>query len=333
MAINRYFTFILLVLTIFVSHYVPTFVEMFYSDSLFPIISGSIQAITSVFEIPLFFLYLFVLVILLVKYFKPKGQKLLIKVVTVAFWIIAFFYISWGFNYSREKIATKLLLNTSVLAKINYQNLLHSSTQTLNVMADTLKDKEISTNQIHEYLNISSQLVKKTMLEMGYIIPKSVTIKQFWPEGLLLRFSTAGFYFPFTAECYVDKALHSLQLPFIAAHECVHGFGIGDEGTCNFIAYVACKNSGIGIFEYSAEIEYWKSVKRMKVNAKTKTSDLLHEKAFQDLKSISTQMNKYPDIFPETRDLIFNTFLKLQGIHEGEENYNKFIDLIYLYKK
>lgn len=311
----------------------PTFVEMFYSDSLFPIISGSIQAITSVFEIPLFFLYLFVLVILLVKYFKPKGQKLLIKVVTVAFWIIAFFYISWGFNYSREKIATKLLLNTSVLAKINYQNLLHSSTQTLNVMADTLKDKEISTNQIHEYLNISSQLVKKTMLEMGYIIPKSVTIKQFWPEGLLLRFSTAGFYFPFTAECYVDKALHSLQLPFIAAHECVHGFGIGDEGTCNFIAYVACKNSGIGIFEYSAEIEYWKSVKRMKVNAKTKTSDLLHEKAFQDLKSISTQMNKYPDIFPETRDLIFNTFLKLQGIHEGEENYNKFIDLIYLYKK
>lgn len=333
MRFNQFFTLILLVFAIYLSHFVPRFIEMIYSDSLFPIISGSMQAFASVFEIPLFFIFFFVTMLLLVKYFKTKSQSLFIKCVNITFWIITIFYLSWGFNYSRENIATKLHLNTEVLAKINYQNLLQSSTLMINEMADSLGDKQISPEQIQEYLSISSQLVKKTMLEMGYTVPNSVTIKQFWPEGLLLRFSTAGFYFPFTAECYVDKALHSLQLPFIAAHECVHGYGIADEGTCNFIAYLACKNSGIGIFNYSAEIEYWKSVKRMKVNAEFKTSDILGKKAFQDLKSISAQMNKYPDIFPNTRDFVFNTFLKLQGIHEGEENYNKFIDLIYLYKK
>lgn len=57
------------------------------------------------------------------------------------------------------------------------------------------------------------------------------------PAGCLLVFGTAGIFWPFSGEGYVDSGLDSLVIPFTMAHEFAHGFGWTDEGNAILLLY------------------------------------------------------------------------------------------------
>lgn len=318
---------------VIISHKIPGIVEEVYSHYIFPICSGSLQAFAALINIPLFVLFIaFVIYFILIQTVQ-KNEKSAAKFVNFLAVLITCFYFFWGFNYSRHTIEHKLNLNKYAIPDSIYSSLLLKSSDKLNELSSKInRGNDHKMNDTSFILNISTS-VKRLMTSMGYKPPQSVVVKEFWPEGILLRFSTAGFYMPFTAECYYDGGLHPFQLPFVVAHECAHGYGIGDEGTCNFIAYLVCAQSQDPIIQYSGEIAYWKTIKMMNVNKSYNKENLLSQKSIQDLDAIALKMSQYPDIFPDFRDFIYNNFLKLQGISEGEANYNNFIDLIYKYKQ
>ena len=57
--------------------------------------------------------------------------------------------------------------------------------------------------------------------------------------------------FPTYSRPHVDKGLHELAQPYIMAHEVSHAFGVTDEGECNFLAALICRNSAHALLNYS----------------------------------------------------------------------------------
>lgn len=70
----------------------------------------------------------------------------------------------------------------------------------------------------------------------------------------------------------------------------------------------------------------------MAVNQHILKEKLLNDIALGDLKAVIEKMKKYPDVFPAARDFLYEHYLKLQGIKEGEANYDRFIELLVQYK-
>ena len=294
--------------------------------------AGGLQSISSIIQFPLFFPVLaFVLYYLLYPIFYKK-PGMMVHIISWCSYVIVFFSLSWGLNYARTDISEKLSFNPINLQDTVLTRLLTEASREVNHTASII-GRDTPRKIKEEYLEDSIPvLVKGVMQELGYHIPKGVVLKNFIPEGWLLSLGTAGFYFPFTAECYIDSGLHPIQKAFVAAHECAHGYGIGDEGTCNFIAYLACLRSNELIVKYSAQFAYWRTIKAMAVNRHILKEKLLNDIALSDLNAVKEKMKEYPDVFPAARDFLYEHYLKLQGIKEGEANYDRFIELLVQYK-
>ncbi len=327
------FLLIIFIVIINISHYFPSAIDKYFSSGAYLIISGLLQSISSLISFPLFFILLFSLIIYLIKSFIYKKWEFSAILLNVFLIIIVGFYSTWGFNYSRSDIVDKLKFTKDTIPDYVLKELLIINSKSLNIISQKIKNQDIKPTIDKKLIDEIINQTRTVMTGLGYTTPKKVVVKEFLPTGFLLSLSTAGFYFPFTSECYYDPGLHPIQMPFVIAHECVHGFGIGDEGTCNFIAFLSCIQLDELIVQYSAQISYWKTLKKMKVNADIPSSKLLCPLVLDDFVLIKNKMNQYPDIFPETRDLIYNIFLKLQGIEEGETNYDRYLNLLYQYNQ
>lgn len=179
--------------------------------------------------------------------------------------------------------------------------------------------------------------MERLLSEKGFPTPGRVRGRLLRPKGALLRFSTAGVYFPLTGECHIDSGLHPLQIPFVFLHELAHGFGFTDEGSCNFLAFLAGIESEQPFVRYSAYLGYWRylagAYKDYYPDVYAEFRAKLPQAIRKDLDVINETLYKYPDWFPKLRYHAYETYLKAQGISEGIENYNRVIMLATAWRK
>jgi hypothetical protein len=156
------------------------------------------------------------------------------------------------------------------------------------------------------------------------------------PKGVLLRINTAGFYWPFTGESHVDDGMYPLQWPYVIAHELFHGFGISDEGDCNFLALLACLNAQNDQVIYSGLVGYWRYVAsdlRYLIREDYDSYYAALPTSFRnDLHEIHKYLEKYPDVMPKFRNLVYNSYLKSQGVEEGMKSYSRVVMLNYAWR-
>jgi len=314
----------ILIATIILSHLNAQWTESKYSESIYPALHQTLSWIfswTSFSWLLIFLLYFLYKTI--VKLIETKGFE--VKLFEFQFrmlWVVALFYILWGFNYGRIDLESRLGLKHEESPDTAFISLYKKTVDNLNRLSVANSTAKMS--------SVESFHVKETMTALGYkhLIEK-VSVKPVWPKGLLLRIATAGFYFPYTFEANYDPGLHFLQLPFVKAHEIAHAYGEPEESACNFIAYIVCFTSEDPLINYAGEIALYQYLRHLVPNdIASKGRSHLKTKVIADLDQIKLEMDKYPDILPELRNLIYNAFLQIQGIHEGEKNYSKFVDLL-----
>lgn len=164
-----------------------------------------------------------------------------------------------------------------------------------------------------------------------------VRVRVLEPAGCLLVFGTAGIFWPFSGEGYVDSGLDSLVIPFTMAHEFAHGFGWTDEGECNFIALLACRKSDKGLIRYSAELSYWRYLMsnafRIYPELYKKYLSEISIPIQRDLKSIDYHNNQFPEILPELRDWFYDRYLIFNGVKGGSQSYTGIIKWVINYRK
>ncbi len=320
-------------------------VESYYSRGLFVLIRKIFDAVSFLSPIPLMYLFiglvLFYLVKKIILLFKGE-QKWTTKILSFALNItnliaalVFLFLLLWGYNYLRipiekqmgfvpkplpiDELWEELQLMTPILIEAR------NKVDSVNELAF---DKHYIPSDFEKNIN---QEVQSFLKKNDYPIPSSPNARFLKPKGVLLLNSTAGIYFPFVGESNIDAGLHPLTQPYILAHELAHAYGFGDEGTCNFIAYLACRQAKNAFVSYSGILGYWRTLasnflayqpKKYRTFRKTLPKGII-----ADLDAINKEHAQYPDIFPRFRNATYDAFLKAQGIAEGMKNYDRVVML------
>jgi len=195
----------------------PALYDVVYFRGLFQVLRVGYDYTLGWIPFPMVYVLFFVVVQVIYQFLKFKGFRtsqgitakvwsLIHPILSLAGAVIFFFYFLWGFNYQQPTLASQLELPT--------------------VQPDTLE------------LYSEASLLLEEMTQIPTV--GRVRVRELRPSGILLRISTAGVYIPFVCEGHIDAGLHATQYPFTMAHEMSHGYGIADEGTCNFTGVVAC---------------------------------------------------------------------------------------------
>ena len=321
-------------------------IENWYSRGVFIGIRQVFDVVTGLLPFALVYLLFLILVFAGVRaayqFFKARQTWLkktgifFLNFVAFTLGILFLFLTLWGFNYGRVPLEDKMGIETSPLTLEDLKMELDSTTKVIRTLREKISpgsDSVLNRTQMPQNLEKTMRTALVNLLNREeYPTPGNVRARILVPKGILLRISTAGVYIPFTGEGHVDAGLHPIQVPFVMAHEMAHGYGFGDEGTCNFLAFLACIQSGDPVLEYIGYFSYWRYVaSNYRRYEREKYAAFYQEKVPEgvknDLRAIYKEMDKYPDVFPAVRDAVYHNYLKAQGIKEGIQNYSRILML------
>jgi len=315
-----------------------SFFERWYYKGIFRLLRVSYDYILGWIPFPMIYI---VLVVVLVRTFQwayswKKGFVFqLSRALGGIAVMISLFYFLWGFNYRQISLQDRLGFNLDDVSPEDVEAEFQRATAVLKKEAEELPDQYATDEAIADLKINDNDLrpdVERALADLN--IPNSgrVRVRQLWPNGFLLRWSTAGIYIPHACEGHIDKGLLSVQKPFTIAHEMAHGYGVTDEGACNFIAWLACSHSGNEWVRYGGALTYWRyaaaEIESAEVKDAVNTLDPVVERS---LRLVKENDMKYPDILPQIRDAIYSSYLKSHGVKGGLRSYNYVVMMVHQY--
>ncbi len=276
--------------------------------------------------------------------FRQKHKRpfpfLVYRFLTMAGVVVILFYVLWGFNYQRNSLSKQLFVERPTIGREDFMEevkwmdgLIGKYRERLNNEQSELFTPELNTHQLENHI----RKVQTQWLHLrGQAVKGRVRVRVLMPAGILLRFSTAGIYIPFANEGHIDGGLHPIQMPFTLAHEMAHGYGLTDEGECNFVAFITCALSNDPFVNYSGMLSYYRyllqNLRQMDRSLYQQYIDQMYPPVWEDIVAINEQMNKFPDIMPALRDVVYDTYLKSHGVSEGLMSYSSIIGLVMQWK-
>ena len=243
--------------------------EQVYGGFVYPVIRGAFGYTLSFLPFPAIYLVALILLVILYKTaIRPllsrnwTWKSFVMGLLSTAGAVFSLFYILWGFNYARPGVIDRMELyampldTSALIEEFDYA--------TEELLSWSVKNEENIRTGIQGYTKGQesdlADFVRKVVTPLGYDNVSRPRGRRIFPKGILMRFSTAGIYIPFSGEGHVDAGMLPVQLPFTMAHELAHGFGVTNEGECNFVAYLACKDSDDPVIRYSGLLSYWRYI-------------------------------------------------------------------------
>lgn len=317
-----------------------------YYAQIFVPVNTSIQSVMQYSSVPFYMVMVFLLFILIIAgLISSTGQSwksnLLggtLFVVSTVILLVSLFYWMWGYNYGRTTIGQSYFQNEYVsLDTTAFKRRWALQTNRVNTLREKVVMPENEENELtHEYTNLYRNTIEKLPFFFGLDTGLRPRCKEFVPEGFLLRLNTAGFYFPFGSESYVDKALHVSQKPAVIAHELAHGYGVTDEGEANFIGYILCQSSGDPLAQYSSALMLWLYMasdgRRLDPDFTKAMWDDLSPEVWIDLDERRKLDDQYPEILPRMRDAIYDSYLSMNKVEGGMKSYNRLVKMVLTYE-
>ena len=329
-----------------------TVIEKVYSRGLFVGLRHVWDHTLPLLPVPLFYLFWLGVVVWLVRTIvlfrrgrrMPGGvgkpwTHLGVRILNSVALLVSVFLLAWGFNYGREEVNNRLGFDT-------YQPTLDELRERVYTEAEELArwrrlitpdTNALSAGLFHEPEDQVKGLLRQALSNHGYPDPGRPRLRQLYPKGILLRWGTAGVYWPWVGEGNIDAGLHHLQKIPVGAHELAHAYGFGDEGTCTFWAWLAGRETKDPALAYAFRLDYWRRIAGKLRQQEPEAywawrAENLDPGVRNDLQAIYDNSELYKDIAPVIRDVAYDSYLKAQGIHEGLLNYGKVIRMVEGYR-
>lgn len=330
----------------------PQLIEQWYSRGLFLGIRWLIDYLLASW-IPFCLLYLFFAGLFFWAYLKWK--KTSFRQLSWQQWIIGgavrllafvgallfFFFFLWGYNYGRVPVEDQLGLELEPVSAEELRSMMEEEAASLTHWRELIPG---ATDSALTRKHLPAQLERRLRADLenwlaDFDFPTlgRARVKRIFPKGIFMRFSSSGLYFPYSGEGQVDAGLSPLQWPYVMMHEMSHAYGFGDEGTCNFLAYLGGIRSTDPMIAYAAHMALYRTLAtnylRFEPEAYQTFRAQLPVGIQSDLNAINQNLLEYPDIMPRLRYAAYDTYLKAQGITEGMQNYNRVIMLVKAWRK
>lgn len=242
-------------------------------------------------------------------------------------------YINTNNNYGFDELTD---LREHVVKELNSLSTTFERNEKGEIIYDT-SEKDLYA----ECIKSMRQLGKKYHNLSGYYPnPKKILLSDFMSQQYL-----SGIYFPFTLEANYNTSMYITNIPFTICHELAHLKGYIYEDEANFIAFMACIESGNSFLQYSGYLgvlgyisnDFRENADEDAWNSRT----LITEEASYDNIFLTAdtwnKLNKTSLFKTKTVQTISNKMmdssLKLNGIKDGINSYNRVVQLLIYYYK
>ena len=342
---------VLLVILIKFSSFYSGFIERYYSNGIYPLIS-KIQRILlgwlpfSVGDL----LYGFFIAVLLIKtwqllriLFKQRftRQHFFTGVKQIIFFLLlvyVFFYLLWGLNYSRKGIARQLDLKMTTYTLGELDTLTNILEQRLNYYASLVQPIQRDSfykkrNLFHESYE-AYQLANQQYSFLKYQ-PRSVKPSLYSYAGNVLGFE--GYYNPFSGEGQVNTTVPVFEQPFVACHEIGHQVGYAKENEANFSGFLACRLHPSPVFRYSVYFDMYNyainELYRSDSSHARQYIDSLHPQVKKDYETLRRFFKKYRNPIEPVITWIYGKYLQANNQPAGKRTYSEVIAFLIAYQR
>ncbi len=146
----------------------------------------------------------------------------------------------------------------------------------------------------------------------------------------------SGLYSYYTGEANLNVNFPDYTLPFTAAHELAHQRGIIREDEANFMAFLVCSEADDAYIRYSGYLGMYEYLNDALYNTDygyfADVYTTLDSRVLAEMKEFNRFFEKYQDSMAASISSAVNdTYLKLQGVSEGEKSYGLAVELAVAY--
>ena len=317
--------------------------------NVYPVFSGIGSRVCGIlpFSAGEFFVALFILAVLtglvfLIIYVKrKKGQRLLALLGGLSWAGIAasvlFFAVTFNclVGYSRTPFSSYSGLTLREYSGEELRELAVHLIQEANECAGQVElDSEGRAVKPDNFSQLAVQAMSSLadsypILDTYYPRPKAVLA-----SPIMSNFNLAGIYFPVTVEANYNQAMPVSSQGFTACHELSHLSGFIREDEANFIAFIACRESGDPYFRYSGYLgalsytmnAYYSVAEREDYNELYSTicDTIRAEYAYRN--SYWSQFEKKATFQVSTA--VNDAYLKANNQTDGTRSYGRVVDLL-----
>ena len=325
----------------------PDLAEYGFSRGVFRIFSYAIGTITSVFpfsisEILLYAGILAVIIILILLILKRIKWR---KVAQVFGWIFSCLFLLYvvmhGANFYRYDLTQLMHLpEVDSDSQLLYDVCVETAQKASELRVNLKEDEQgyfCLENGISEVLQNADKLYENLYETYPFLSDPVKRVKGVWISPLWSYTGISGIYIPFFAEANINTDAPESSLYLSAAHELAHTKGFAKEDECNFLAYLACVNSGNEQAMYSAYLFAYRYLSAelytQNVELYQQTTSFLSDGVRRDLIQENEYWAAHSGVVQTVSNQVNDTFIKSQGQAEGTQSYNQVVRLILSYEK
>lgn len=266
-----------------------------------------------------------------------KGKRIYRALITLAGTALTFyagFCLLWGVYYYGDSFSEKIGLEAEPISVEE----LKTVTAYFAEMANAYSDK------VPRAADGSFAVERDWILDRGETLYRNVETvfpalegPEFRPKPVacskvmsLIQFT--GFFFPFTGEANLNMDSPACMLPSTVAHELAHQRGVAAEQEANFVAVVACLESGDEVFTYSAALLAYIYLGNALYSADYAAWEeiyyTLKAQVLADCADNNAYWAQYETKVAEASEAVYTGFLHSYGQTLGLQSYGACVDLL-----
>ena len=333
----------------------PFVAEYIFARGIYRILAIIIGCITRWFPFSLaeicLYLIPFIVIYFLSRFvyslIKSKGKRVVILckglincLCVLAVGLFAFVLLC-GTNYYRYRFETYLDYKVEKYTKDDLYRLcdylvdkVNSAREDVKVDADGYM--KLSYEDTSELLDVAGDVMHDFAKDYAALRYSTGEVKAVLASRLMSYTNIVGIYIPFTMEANLNVDTVCYNHPVDAIHELAHLRGVMLEDEANYVAYLACVNSGEADFIYSgymsafiyASNQLYKEDKQLYKKINDKISDGVRK----DLQANGEYWRQFDtptgEKISNASNKVNNTYLNLNGQEQGTKSYGMVVDLL-----
>ncbi|MDR2558279.1 MAG: DUF3810 domain-containing protein [Oscillospiraceae bacterium] len=255
------------ILIVIISRLSPDFSE-WYAVSIYPLFVSFWGRINGIFcfAVVEILLYLLIaaaitgLVFLIIRLIKSKGRRKRTLVCAglalscAVSTLVLMFQAGGGINYQRQPFSYHSGLETRMYSPEDLRAVIVEVISELELLVPLINTCEDGSFILDK--STFNRVSRNAMQQLGELYP---VLDTYYPNPKPIIFSRqiisplmiGGVFSPFTLEALYNRDMPDSSIPFTALHELSHLSGFMREDEANFIAFLACRESGDVGFRYS----------------------------------------------------------------------------------
>ena len=325
----------------------PEFVEQYYSNGLYVLISKLMHysfgwvpfSVGDVFYTIVTIYILRWLILNRKRVIKDTKQWLLDIFAAISIGYFAF-HLLWAFNYYRLPLDKSLHIDsnytTEELIKFTKQLITKANETHFSITEnDTLKVEMPFTKT--ELLNMVPEGYSELSIEFPHLAYRPKSLKRSIYSLPLTYMGFSGYLNPFTNEAQIDGLIPKFNYPTTSSHEVAHQLGYAAENEANFIGSLAAMHHINIYFKYSG-YTFALSHCLSEIYQRDKTQyDTLVKTINKGILKNYREANNFWQLYQNPLEPVFkisyNSFLKANNQTKGIDSYNYVVALLVNYFK